>query len=254
MEQNSFSIRACASYGWRATFNNIGLSIGILLTMVGVHIALGFISDGVTRLIGPAMMMPPTGMPDFSNIMSTAFVVNSIVAVFAAFISSGMSLGFIRIALDLYDKGTSTIMRLFSCFRFVLKVWLASAVLMGIFFGVLVGIIVIDILLLIGPFFVMKLLSLNMPPAVVIAVVMITLVVALPFVMLKTSFFMHRIVDKNAGPLESVLYSFRATKGLFWKIFGLQILAGLSYVTIIGIPAGVYMSIAAYRKLPAQTS
>jgi len=255
MGKNTFSIRDCASYGWRTTFNNIGLSVGILLTIIGVQLALGIMSRGIIKLIFPAMMMPKIMMMAeemmtlrgmFSmvkSLFSVFFLAKILLAVITSFIASGMNLGFVRIALDLYDKGTSKIMRLFSSFHLVLKVWavmiMASTVLLGGFLTFFAFIRIVRL----------------MPLAQLFILVLTgAFIFVLYSLFVRGIFFVYRIVDKNAGPLESVLYSLRATKGLFLKVLGLSLVAGLSSLTIIGIPAGVYMLSAAYRKLSTQVS
>ena len=229
MEKKAFSIRDCASYGWRTTFSNIGLSIGIVLTIIGVIIApiIIFILVDIFIVFAPFIII--------------------IVAIFTFPLMNGMHIGFIRIAFDLYDEGTSKITRLFSGFRFRRKSDLASLVLLGI----VLGVVFVNLLF---SYLIMKLLFLTTSKIIMMAVGGISLVVTILFIVLRTSFSLHRIVDKNVGSIEGLLYSFRVTKGLFWKVFGLFIVSGFSFITIIGIPASAYMWTAAYRKLSTQTS
>ena len=236
MEKKSFSIRECAFYGWQTTFSNIGLSVVIWLTIFGVQVAFTFMAEGITWLAQLAREQMK-GMGIAGLVEKTDFIANIIFYIFTWFIAFGMILGLIRIALDLYDKGTSNITRLFSGFRVVPKIWLVLLVL--ILWPIIHYWKLIDTMLMIR----------SWPRAIRITSLAIVVVTIL-FILSRISFFICRMVDKNAGLIESVLYSFGVTQGLFWKVLGLSIVAGLSSITVIGIPAAFYMLTAAYRKLP----
>jgi len=227
MINKAFSIRECASYGWRATFSNLGLSFGMMLVPIGVQISLNIILS----------LIKPTGPAMWFQFFMLSF--------FSLFITLGMSLGSIRIALDLYDKGTSNVMRLFSCLHSVFKVWVT-------------GIIEFIAVLVVSLWFLAFVAIASLMPPTLQCITMVSsgvfCVVTLWFLFLRTMFSSYRIIDKNVGVFESLLYSFDATKGLFWKLFGLFIVSGLSMITIIGAPAAVYMWAAAYRTLSEQTA
>jgi len=129
---------------------------------------------------------------------------------------AGFGAGLIRITLDLYDKKKSHVRKLFSCFGYVPRLLVAgiivgSAILLGFTLFVIPGI----------------------------------------YLAMRLFFFKFYIIDKDAGVIECMRKSFRATRGLEWEILGIVIVAGVFFAItpFIGLPVGALMSVAAYRKV-----
>ena len=132
---------------------------------------------------------------------------------------TGLWLGYTKITLELYDKETSSVRTLFSCFWQVLTGFIATVIYL-----LLVGIGLI--------FFVV--------PGLIAFV--------------RFGYYRHFIVDKDAGIISSLRQSWRATKGYTWDLLGLSL--AMLVVPLALLPAiffvknGVLLaSTAVYRKI-----
>ena len=125
----------------------------------------------------------------------------AIVAIFNMFIIKiWLSLGFTKLMLNIYDQKHLSVRTIFSQFRRVFTVFAAS-----ILYGLLIA---FGMLLLI-----------------------------LPGIYWATRFYLYAffIVDQNAGVIDSLRLSYRATKGAFWDVFFLFLTFGgsLSFGRVI---------------------
>ena len=159
--------------------------------------------------------------PEMWKEVGSIIMINKVLVAFSAILfmilMSGLMLGFIRIVLDIHEKGKSKVSRLFSCFHLLPK-FLAAAFLVKliIFAGFALFII----------------------PGI--------------YLMLRLAFFYYYIVDKNSGIIESIKKSWRATCGLTWEIFGLIVVMGIitKLSIFVGAPAAVLAMTAGYKSLP----
>lgn len=108
-------------------------------------------------------------------------------------------LGFIKLCLEFYDTGSSSVSRIFSQFKNTVKAFIA-----GLFYFVMV---------------VAGLIAFIFPGL---------------YLMFRFCFFAFLIVDKNAGIFESLKQSWALTRGYGWQFFAL--LVALLAIMKLGIP------------------
>jgi len=254
-----FSIRDAARFGFQLTFRHLGLIFSaFLIYMVASYLfatVTDFIGQYLGHLYNPLMIrMPEIGfsswkassLTDFAMLMrpeqvAIACVVPFLISlvfslIYLAFVGV-LAMGLTQIFFDLYDEGESKFIRLFSCFSLV------GSYLVSVFIILLFLFAALFCSALLGVFlsFVSKLL------AVVVAVLFFF--VTFFYFITRIAFVHCFIVDKKFGGLASVKQSFRLTRGLSWKIFGLFLLCVLMVMTIIGIPAASIMIVSVYRKI-----
>ncbi len=178
------------------------LAIGsmILMLLVGISTDYHFIYSLAddTYVIRQAIEMIKS--QEVVNVYLWATVVISMISFFI--VRLGFGIGFQKLALDIYDQRPVSIYTIFSCFRLIPKMFFATALYVVI---VLVGIILLFI----------------------------------PGVYLGARFilFSFYIIDHDASIMNSLRYSWRATKNAFWEVLILYVFfGGLLYV-------GIYMPI-----------
>jgi len=128
----------------------------------------------------------------------------------------GLGLGLVRVALDVHDKGTSSPLRLFSCFHlvpkaFVITIMILPAILLGLLFFIIPGL----------------------------------------YLSIRLRFISYYLVDKNAGIMESIKRSFNATRGIEWDLFGLMLISRvlMTITFVFAIPVLTMMEIGTYRQV-----
>jgi hypothetical protein len=127
--------------------------------------------------------------PPILMLFTKYFILLVIFLAISLFVGIGIYLGFVRLVLALHDTGKSSVNLLFSCFGLVQK---------GFFAGIIYFVVVtigLTLLIVPGIYFGLRLI-----------------------------FFPFFIVDKNAGIIDSLRKSFRATEGEVWPLFGLLLL------------------------------
>lgn len=238
MVKKSFSIYEFLVYGIRTMLENIRLFVLTGLSILGLI----FASFGVSALIAlPITQKLWLLMLPFKDQFAHAITAQEHMAVanelgkkildiiivhpflmglsllFLFIFLFGIFTGFIRIILDICEKGKSSVNRLFSSFDVLPKLFFATMI-----FFLIVGIGFVFLIL----------------PGL--------------FMLLRFRFFFFFIIDKNVGAIESLKLSFRATRGLEWDVLGLTILCFVlgKFSFFIGFPAAQLMMAAAYLKLP----
>jgi len=228
MENKIFSLYDVVVYSIRAILENIRL--WTLFFLNGVLVFGAFVvSAGIVAwpLVGALIRFRKqiilSGMMDKTVIMKQCM---TIVAAHPMALALGvliiilgllgLALGTVRIALDVHDNGTSSPLRLFSCFylvpkTFVLVVLVLPVVLLGFLFFIVPGI----------------------------------------YLCIRGCFVSHYLVDKNAGIIESIKRSFNATRGIEWNIFGLFLISNTLRLLglVLSMPMAAMMGVAMYRQV-----
>jgi uncharacterized membrane protein len=176
MARNVF-ISQSLSYGWATMKKNLGFFILLIIVM-------GLIQGIPSGLVNALQKQNP-GLAALVNI--GAVVLQLIV-----------SMGLIRILLNVFDSGKAEIGDLFSAVNFFFY-YLGGAILYGlIVFG--------GLLLLIVPGIIWS---------------------------IKFQFFGYFIIDKGMGPIEALKASARITQGVKWELFAFGLL--LSLINLAGL-------------------
>lgn len=165
-----FSIAESLEVGWDVTKNNF-------VTMLGAFV--------VTLLAG---LLPLVMLAVFVMVLGTDSPVSQIFASVAGFasliISCILSMGMLKLTLDLVDKHPTDFNQLFSCYPLTFSA-VVAALILGIAFQI-------------GLF-------LLMVPGIILFI--------------KLQFFPFFIVEDGCGPIEALQKSWQLTKGVKWKIF-----------------------------------
>lgn len=197
-----FSKKEAINFGWNIMRENLKFFVILMIICFLIHLVLGGISDFLED--------------DYS-------VLSFIVSVIGWILSTIISLGLIKIALNLLDNKEGKLSDLFSQLPLFFK-YLFSNILYGLI--IFVGFILLII------------------PGIILAV--------------KYQFFVYFIVDKNAGPIEALKRSSEITRGAKWDLFLFGLLLGFinflgALCLIIGLFATVPITMIAsafvYRKL-----
>lgn len=231
MNEHSFSISEALSFGFRMFVRNFWLLLGLSLVGALVQFGAGAISKMVIERSGLSacrtFTQPSQGIfvaegEDFITITSNKVsgAVNDLkecfngknialtmllllIQVLAAIFAFVLLMGWNRIALDLYDRGTSEFGRIFVTFPLFLSYLIA-----GFLYSFVVGVGLILLVI----------------PAIVWGI--------------KYSFFDLMIVDTGCGPVEALSRSGQLTYGHKWHLLLFAIicfaLMAISVVTIVG--------------------
>lgn len=200
----SFSINEALSVGWEAFKARVGFFIGLLL------------------LFGVLTVIPQMVLQSIEEVW-LAVVLAIVFQIFQYF----LTIGLIKISLDIVDGGQPELSDLFSGGSILLP-YVLSSLLYGI-------IVAIGMLLLIVP----------------------GVIASLIFV-----FYGYVIIDKGLGPIEALKASAAITKGARWQILGFMLVIGLLILVgalLLGLGLFVTVPVAfvaiafAYRQLSNQT-
>jgi len=211
---HDFSISEAMRFGWKAMKSNFWFFAGITL----VSILIVFIPTFIINII--------VEKGSQTQSITTSFVISFVKFLFQL-VSMIISMGFIKIALKIYDNEKTGFADFFSCFPLFFKY---------LFGGILYSLIVTGGLFL--------------------------FVIPGVFWMVKFYFFGYAIIDKGMGPIEALKESSVLTKGVKWDLLALIILVAL--INIIGaLPIGLGLFVAipttkmamafVYRKLLSQS-
>ena len=160
---------------------------------------------------------------NFEKTMPLAYL---IIQVCSNLVSMMITLGVTKIGLKVYSGEKFDISEMFGSYRWLLKYFLASLLYL---LAVLVGLILLIV------------------PGIIL--------------MVRMSFYVYLIVDKQMGPVEAIKESMRLTKGnvfnlfLFWFVLCGVILLGLLALiigVIVAIPVTIVASVFVYRYLESK--
>ncbi|MCP4634034.1 MAG: hypothetical protein GY855_14000 [candidate division Zixibacteria bacterium] len=208
----NFSIDNALKFGWQGFKDNAGLFIIIGL----FEISLTFTPNLIEFVI-----------PETASSGIFMIVINVLYAI----INMGITLGIIRIVLNIIDGHRGQLGDLFSCFRLVGRYLMATLLMVvpvGItaFFFLVVGMVAIGF---------------NN-----YALVFLMLILFIPwiYVMIRWHYYDYFIVDKDAGIIESLKLSWELTEGQALNLFLFALLAiGINIVGIIALMVGLFVTI-----------
>jgi uncharacterized membrane protein len=211
MQKQTFSIFKAIDFGFRMFARNIWLMIGLSLVIVFIQIGTDIVSGSIIKKSGldscfinhsPETTGESSISLNWGSIIRSSYQVTytgwmacikqhylAMLLLFClyllvALLSYIFYMGWNRIALDLYDTGTSNLNRIFIVFPLIITYLMA---------GILYGAIIL------GGF--------------------ILLVVPGIVWMIKYSFYDLIIIDTGCGPLEALSESGKLTYGHKWKLF-----------------------------------
>ncbi len=221
MNTQSFSITEALSFGFRMLARNFWLVLGLMLAGAGIKFGAVLMSGMIIMQSGLSTCLKVEGPIErfenatvhhpatYKNILDC--VMNNInplmlillISLLAIAFSFVLLMGWNRIALDLYDHGTSQFNRIFVTFPLFLSYFITGLLY---FFIVLTGMILLII------------------PGIIWA--------------LKYGFFDLIIIDTGCGPTEALSKSGHLTYGHKWQIFffaliGVILIRGSAF-TIVG--------------------
>lgn len=232
MSENRFSLAQILPFAWNNTISHWGLWIvasslllidfimraAAIVLMVGVSLQ-RFISVPLDTLVPMRTALP---LEKFSLKM---LVLAIVIYIIFDIVGGILRMGATRIALDLYDTGSSNASRITSCANLAIKRFIASLLYLTMFFGGLVLFII---------------------PGIILGI--------------RFLFFEAVMVDTKCGPLTALSKSAELTKGLLTPL-----LAVLFFVTIIwslmgsamltffiAMPMTVLTTVWIYRNLGAR--
>lgn len=237
-----FSVYDFTVNSLRKTLDNVRIMVLATLTFMGGLILAGLgsmviVSPTIIKL-WPLMVSFKQSMPAVGTMLDKAaqaklvadawqhitpfftmidFALMVLSVTFFLVVVLGLVLGFLRVALDLVDRGESAVARMYGSFSVAPRFFLAALLSMII---IALGFVVFII------------------PGIILT--------------LRLRFFPYYILDKNLGAIASLKASFHATKGYEWEILGLNIVAAVlaGFVPVIGIPVTCFLLAYAYRALP----
>jgi len=166
-----------------------------------------------------------------------------------------MSLGLIKISLDLIKDLPVKFSDLFSGRKLILKQFVGSII---IFLAITLPIAVSVLIILLLAF-------LKTPIIVTIIIAILLIVIALAISIwlgLKFTFYSYFIVDKGAGPIEALKLSSKITDKVKWRLLLLSLtLAGINILGFLALFVGLFITIPlstiakakVYRQLSEQT-
>jgi len=239
MELKKISVVDALSFSFRAILDHIRLFVlvflvgsGLIVLVVGI---IGFFNMGLlTTLINTPMFQSiqecigsrcltivyESGRPFVQFLVQHAFSL-MMSGVIAALFFVGLDFGFKTIALDIYDKNSSKVEKLWSRFNLVftgLIAWVLYCVMVWLGF-----------MCFIIPGFI---------------------------VLLRFAFFPFFIIDKNLGVIDSLKKSYEVTHDHFWEIFAfwviIKIILYVGYLTYLGIILTWPLSTLAYAYVYRQ--
>ncbi len=205
MEAKKISVFDAITFGFRSTIDHI-------LFFIRVSLAGLIFIPAVVAIVGILNFVLP-------------HIITIIVSILLLVINvPGFNLGLKKIAINMYDRRTSTVFTAFSYFHLAPKFMISWILYYGMVFAGLLMFIV---------------------PGVIF--------------FLRFAFFPYRIVDKGAGIIGSLRHSWRVTKGHTWDLLVLWILIRiirfLCAITLIGLilwPVSVLANAYVYRKLASK--
>lgn len=221
MNTQSFSITQALSFGFRMFARNIWLILGLSLAGAGIKFGAVLMSGMIIMQSGLSTCLKVEGRTErfenatvhhpatYKNILdcvinnSNPLMLILLICLLAAVFSFILLMGWNRIALDLYDRGTSEFSRIFVTLPLFLSYLIA---------GILYTAIVISGLILL------------IIPGVIWA--------------LKYGFFDLIIIDTGCGPVEALSKSGHLSYGYKWQLFlfaliGIILIRGSAF-TIVG--------------------
>lgn len=234
-QNNKLSIYEATRVGFKTTLDNFFLFFKAILVsvaaIIGALLGIGLLGAIFLLLTRAAFLKWNTlGKPYFMNlnVLEIFFIIVVAICTLAIlFFLSALIAGFIKMSLEVFEKGASRINVLFSCKDLSIR-----------------------------------LVLLHMLVCIITAFGLALLVVPGIYWMIRYSFAPYAMVDKNLGVMESLRYSWQLTKTNKWNLLGLVIvqtiitaIAGLTYVGfIITLPATLLMTIYAYHWQQATTA
>ena len=196
--ERTFSVFEALATGLQRVLDNFRLFFLASVTMAAIiigcllsEVLLTFWVSGISFSELQALWTSEVSSDIAQQMMArvTSYTVPLVVGLLGCvFMCSALMLGYIKMTLEVYDRGSSTISQLFSCFTLALK-GLAATLL----YVVIVGLASI--------FFVI--------PGIYLA--------------LRCILFIYFILDKNAGIIASLKQSYAATAGHIWPLFALMV-------------------------------
>ncbi len=222
--KNKIQVGEIMSTGWKLTIKNFLYFLGLLVILIVLNIIISIGNEILSKNTGFIVVL-------LYNLASQVF--NMII-----------SLGLIKICIDMVFGKKDPINTLFSVYRPVLK-YFVSSILSGL-------ITALPILFVLGVWGLgniimsrtgsqsMSLVSFN----VILGILGLASVCYAIYMGTRLMFFVYFMVDKNTGIIESLKISFYATKGNFWKLVVLQLaLFGANLLGAIALLVGLFLTV-----------
>jgi uncharacterized membrane protein len=234
--ERRFSMSQALRFGFNTVIEHFAFFLAFILVYVtcasfGTTFIMGlFAAPFLKKALAVLSVIDATGL-DRSEVMPTlikhlgsefsiAFMIGLLCA---TLFNRFLKLGFTRVSLDMYEKETSSLSRLFSCARLIFHDAIAASLywmmcVLGLMFFFFPGI----------------------------------------YLALRYGFFHQIIVDKQVSALESLHMSAQITHGIKWELFAFWFLlalinmAGFSFFGIgvlVTIPMSSLMYVYVYKKL-----
>jgi len=208
-----FGIEACLSRGFELTKRHFGslLLVGLVYFAVMFVVAAFMMGvDAALNLSHTSIEQNPFG--GTTRVHHASLLYELVVNLSSTF----LSLGLIRIGLNVVDGKPFTTGMLFGGGRHLIPAILAAILFLLMILGAMLPTIVLAVL---APF----------NPAIILFAILTGLagIVACTYLSLRFGFYMVAIVDRRLGPVEALQYSSRITTSQRFKLFLLSIMMGL---------------------------
>jgi hypothetical protein len=236
MEHRTFSPTQAVKYGFKALYNHVGLLLNIFLILViilgGLLLVLGLINPAFSNELMIFAKQKMASQDEFMSFISRHKLFLIVVAPLYYVLFCTLMAGLIRIFLDLVDRGSSNVKRLFSMASYALQVTALSFCMFvlhrwsSIFDG---------ILKMINPHLLSKahLETLSTTTKVLIAIPAILIMLFMFYISLRLIFVLLSFVDQKKGIVPSFVHSWNITSGNVIKLILFFILMGVVFVPLI---------------------
>lgn len=200
---NGFSIRDAIGFGWSKSLEHIYLLLKVVLAIFALEIVLLI---GFAPLIFFLNITQDSYLSFIPVTLLFAYLVTS-----ALLIISVIRLGVLRVLLDIYERNSSEITRLFSCSNLVFT-YLCALILLSL--------IILPIVTLFA------VLGMILAPALV-GLVGIIIAISMIFLQIRFAFYAYPIVDVKMGAIDALRRSWHITKGSVLRLIIFEIILGL---------------------------
>ncbi len=198
---NKFSISEALSFGWETFKKNVSFFIGLVVVLALANVVVGWVL----------------------GLLGDSFVAVAINQVVSTGVSVLVSIGAIKITLDIIDGKKGDFKDLYQQYPLFLK---------------MLGTSILEFLIVLAGF--------------------ILLIVPGIYLSIKLSFASYAVVDKKLGPIDAIKASYDMTKGNWWNLAFLGLVSGLIVIAgalallvglFVAIPVVLIAYAYVYRKL-----
>ncbi len=230
METQNFSIGEALSYGWKMTKENFPVLVGIVFIILLINLIPGLAVQSFMVEGGSVEQYIKQTIAQDSNVQLLQILLIGLgIALVLIIINTIISIGFLKVALKIFDGEKTGFSDLFSSYYgLLIKYILARVIIVALIFLLFIPTMLLFLFLpqigLIGLLFGFIAFILGLILAVILSI--------------KLFFVNYFIVDKRRGPVEAIKESLEITTGYVGHLFIFGFLIGLINA-LGGIPGAI---------------